>query len=64
MEWVVWWFILCPWQITEAKDLIEVDDLLDPTAFEEEPKDLEVGISVRNLTKIYEAVSSFVRLTL
>ncbi len=42
----------------EPKTLLEEEEgSLDPTAFEEEPKDLEVGISVRNLTKIYESVS-------
>ncbi len=43
--------------MTTAKELIEVDGLVDHTAFEEEPKDLEVGITVQNLTKIYESVS-------
>ncbi len=47
--------------MTEAKDVIEVDDFADQTAYEEEPKDLEVGITVRNLTKIYDSVSMHCR---
>ncbi len=42
-----------------SKVLIEVDHFVDPTAHEEEPKDLEVGISIRDLTKIYESVSDY-----
>ena len=43
---------------------IQADDLLkaknegyDPHAHEEEPKNLSVGISIRNLTKIYDEVA-------
>ena len=44
----------------EARDLIECDDdgNYDPSAYEMEPKDLGVGISIKNLTKVYDTVST------
>ena len=45
------------WQMTAARDLVEVDNYTDASAYEEEPKDLEVGITIKNLTKIYQSVS-------
>ena len=41
--------------LLQAKVLEEYDAEFDPTAHEEEPGDLPVGISIQNLTKIYES---------
>ena len=42
--------------LTQNKNLTECDDSgHDPTAHEEEPHDLTVGISIKDLTKIYES---------
>ena len=46
-------------QASETKNLDDIDEVLvDQSAHEEEPKDLKVGISVQNLTKIYDSVSN------
>ena len=40
------------------QDLIECDgENHDPSAYETEPSDLGVGISIMNLTKVYDTVS-------
>ena len=49
------WIIVFP----QVQTLIRNDAMeYDPSAHEEEPPDLEAGISIRNLTKIYNQVSS------
>ena len=42
--------------MTVDEDQIEAEECTDPLAYEEEPKNLKVGISIQNLTKIYESV--------
>ena len=43
----------------QAQQLIQSSNVgYDPTAHEDEPKKLSVGISIQNLTKIYDEVSS------
>lgn len=50
---------MLPFQMSTKKQN-GVSGPLDPTAHEEEPNDLDVGISIQELTKIYESVSPFV----
>ena len=42
--------------LQNANLLRVVETAHDKNAFEEEPSDLEVGISIRNITKIYDKV--------
>ena len=44
----------------KGQDQIEWEESRDPTAHEEEPRGLEVGISIQQLTKIYDIVSDHV----
>ena len=43
---------------SQAQQLVQASRVdCDPSAHEDEPKDLPVGISIQNLTKVYDEVS-------
>ena len=47
-------------KVDKVRDVIRGHDVdTDPSAYETEPRDLGVGISIQNLTKIYDTVREY-----
>ena len=47
-------------KVDKVQDVIRGHDVdTDPSAYETEPSDLRVGISIQNLTKIYDTVREY-----